>query len=55
MSLTNIALSKTDDLPINHEGNAHSEKVRSAYWLIKDTNKYDMTMVNTSEHCFGQV
>lgn len=33
MSLTHLAIAKTDDLPIRHEGNVHSGKVRSVYWL----------------------
>ena len=33
MSLANLAIAKTDDLPINHQGNVHSGKVRSVYWL----------------------
>ncbi|MFK7911730.1 MAG: phosphoribosylaminoimidazolesuccinocarboxamide synthase [Akkermansiaceae bacterium] len=33
MSLANLAIAKTDDLPIRHEGSVHSGKVRSVYWL----------------------
>lgn len=36
MSLSNLAIAKTDDLPIRHEGNVHSGKVRSVYWLTDD-------------------
>lgn len=36
MSLSNLAIAKTDDLPIRHEGNVHSGKVRSVYWLTAD-------------------
>jgi phosphoribosylaminoimidazole-succinocarboxamide synthase len=32
-SLSHLAIAKTDDLPIKHEGNVHSGKVRSVYWL----------------------
>ena len=33
MSLANLAIAKTDDLEIKHQGNVHSGKVRSVYWL----------------------
>ena len=33
MSLSNLAIAKTDDLPIRHRGDVHSGKVRSVYWL----------------------
>ena len=33
MSLSHLAIGKTDDLPIKHEGAVHSGKVRSVYWL----------------------
>ena len=36
MSLANLAIAKTDDLPINHQGNVHSGKVRSVYWLSEE-------------------
>jgi len=36
MSLSNLAISKTDDLPIKHEGDVHSGKVRSVYWLTAE-------------------
>lgn len=36
MSLANLAIAKTDDLPIKHEGNVHSGKVRSVYWLTAE-------------------
>ncbi|MBR9704248.1 phosphoribosylaminoimidazolesuccinocarboxamide synthase [Candidatus Pacearchaeota archaeon] len=36
MGLENQALVKTDDLPIRHEGDVHSGKVRSVYWLTKE-------------------
>jgi phosphoribosylaminoimidazole-succinocarboxamide synthase len=35
MSLANLALAKTDDLPIRHEGDVHNGKVRSVYWLTQ--------------------
>lgn len=34
--LDNMALAKTDDLPIRHDGSVHSGKVRSAYWLTQE-------------------
>lgn len=36
MSLSNLAIAKTDDLPIRHEGSVHSGKVRSVYWLTDE-------------------
>lgn len=36
MSLSNLAIAKTDDLSIRHEGNVHSGKVRSVYWLTPE-------------------
>lgn len=33
MSLENLALGRTDNLPIRHEGDIHTGKVRSVYWL----------------------
>ena len=36
MSLENLAIAKTDDLPIVHEGGVHSGKVRSVYWLTAE-------------------
>ncbi|MBK1830910.1 phosphoribosylaminoimidazolesuccinocarboxamide synthase [Verrucomicrobiaceae bacterium R5-34] len=36
MSLSNLAIAKTDDLPIRHEGDVHSGKVRSVYWLTME-------------------
>ncbi|BDS05279.1 phosphoribosylaminoimidazole-succinocarboxamide synthase [Oceaniferula spumae] len=36
MSLSDLAIAKTDDLPIRHEGNVHSGKVRSVYWLTAE-------------------
>ncbi len=36
MSLSHLAIAKTDDLPIRHEGSVHSGKVRSVYWLTKE-------------------
>jgi phosphoribosylaminoimidazole-succinocarboxamide synthase len=36
MGLENLALEKTDNLPIKHEGNVHSGKVRSVYWLTSE-------------------
>ncbi len=50
MSLENLAIAKTDDLPIKHEGSVHSGKVRSVYWLtaadsarIIDERGYDVS------------
>ncbi|MGB2402941.1 MAG: phosphoribosylaminoimidazolesuccinocarboxamide synthase [Akkermansiaceae bacterium] len=36
MSLSNLAIAKTDDLPIHHRGDVHSGKVRSVYWLSEE-------------------
>lgn len=36
MSLSHLAIGKTDDLPIRHEGRVHSGKVRSVYWLTEE-------------------
>ena len=33
MSLENLAIVRTNDLPIKHEGDVHDGKVRSVYWL----------------------
>ncbi|MGB2351900.1 MAG: phosphoribosylaminoimidazolesuccinocarboxamide synthase [Akkermansiaceae bacterium] len=38
MSLAHLAIAKTDDLPIQHEGKVHSGKVRSVYWLGADAS-----------------
>lgn len=35
-SLSNLAIAKTDDLPIRHQGAVHSGKVRSVYWLTAE-------------------
>lgn len=35
MELENLAISKTDNFPIRHEGKVHNGKVRSVYWLNK--------------------
>lgn len=35
MSLENLAITKTNNLPIFHEGEVHDGKVRSVYWLNK--------------------
>ena len=50
MSLSNLAIAKTDDLPIHHRGDVHSGKVRSVYWLsaedsarIIEERGYDVT------------
>jgi phosphoribosylaminoimidazole-succinocarboxamide synthase len=50
MSLSNLAIAKTDDLPIQHRGDVHSGKVRSVYWLsaedsarIIEERGYDVT------------
>jgi len=39
MAITQKALVKTDDLPIRHEGQIHSGKVRSVYWLTPEDNQ----------------
>jgi len=39
MSLENLAITKTNDLPIRHKGNVHDGKVRSVYWLTARDNK----------------
>ncbi len=39
MGLQNLALAKTDDFPIRHEGNVHSGKVRSVYWLNSEDSQ----------------
>lgn len=40
MSLSHLAIAKTDDLPIRHAGEVHSGKVRSVYWLTaKDSER----------------
>lgn len=33
MNLEHLALAKTDNFPIKHQGNVHNGKVRSVYWL----------------------
>ena len=35
MTDAHMALAKTDDLPIKHEGGVHDGKVRSVYWLTE--------------------
>ena len=39
MSLSNLAIAKTDDLPIRHAGSVHSGKVRSVYWLTEEDSQ----------------
>ena len=39
MSLSNLAIAKTDDLPIRHAGDVHSGKVRSVYWLTEEDSQ----------------
>tara|TARA_Y100000310_G_scaffold112743_1_gene111246 strand:+ start:1762 stop:2856 length:1095 start_codon:yes stop_codon:yes gene_type:complete len=40
MSLENLAIVKTNDLPIRHVGDVHNGKVRSVYWLSpEDSNR----------------
>jgi len=39
MSLENLAIVKTNDLPIRHQGDVHNGKVRSVYWLTKEDSK----------------
>ena len=39
MSLSRLAIAKTDDLPIRHEGEVHNGKVRSVYWLTSEDSE----------------
>jgi phosphoribosylaminoimidazole-succinocarboxamide synthase len=39
MGLESLALAKTNEFPIRHEGDVHSGKVRSVYWLTKDDSR----------------
>ncbi len=39
MSLEHLALAKTNDLPLRHQGNIHSGKVRSVYWLTAEDSQ----------------
>ena len=39
MAIYDKALVKTDNLPIRHDGDIHSGKVRSVYWLTDEDNK----------------
>ncbi len=39
MSLSHLAIAKTNDLPIRHAGSVHSGKVRSVYWLTDEDSK----------------
>jgi phosphoribosylaminoimidazole-succinocarboxamide synthase len=39
MSLEHLALAKTNDFSLKHEGDVHSGKVRSVYWLTKKDSK----------------
>ncbi len=39
MSLEHLALTKTDDLTIRHQGAVHSGKVRSVYWLTSEDSQ----------------
>jgi len=39
MSLSHLAIAKTDDLPLKHEGDVHSGKVRSVYWLTAEDSQ----------------
>ena len=39
MGINEKALVKADDLPIRHEGDVHSGKVRAVYWLTEEDNK----------------
>ncbi len=39
MSLEHLTLAKTNDLPIRHQGNVHSGKVRSVYWLTAEDSQ----------------
>jgi phosphoribosylaminoimidazole-succinocarboxamide synthase len=39
MSLSHLAIAKTDNLPIRHVGSVHSGKVRSVYWLTEEDSK----------------
>lgn len=37
--MENLAITKTNDLPIRHEGEVHNGKVRSVYWLKKEDSE----------------
>ncbi len=39
MSLEHLALGRTDNFPLKHEGNVHNGKVRSVYWLPSEDSK----------------
>jgi phosphoribosylaminoimidazole-succinocarboxamide synthase len=39
MSLSHLAIAKTDDLPIKHQGSVHNGKVRSVYWLTPEDSQ----------------
>lgn len=39
MRLAHLAISQTDNLPIRHQGNVHSGKVRSVYWLTPEDSQ----------------
>lgn len=39
MELKDLAITKTDDLPIMHVGDVHNGKVRSVYWLNEKDSK----------------
>jgi phosphoribosylaminoimidazole-succinocarboxamide synthase len=39
MSLTDLAIRKTDDLPLRHAGDVHNGKVRSVYWLSLEDSR----------------
>jgi phosphoribosylaminoimidazole-succinocarboxamide synthase len=38
-SVKDLAIIKTNNLPIRHEGDVHDGKVRSVYWLTKEDSK----------------
>jgi len=39
MGLENLALTETHNFPIRHEGDVHSGKVRSVYWLTLEDSR----------------
>ncbi len=54
MTLENLAITKTNDLPIRHEGEVHNGKVRSVYWLKReDSERISNTFYGTSDRDLG--
>ncbi len=46
MGLENLALAKTDNLPIKHEGDVHNGKVRAVYWFTLQDSQNIITSRN---------